>query len=177
MQGHFDKSIFRRPRRDPKKWLLFAVLAGYLVGVLFYVMEPAWLVQAQPEHLSAFFAQQQSQSINTSAEKLSVKPAVSDSQNDAQDAVHASIGEISRIFAGIAKRTIVPWQWNSAGVQSSGSFTYTEKNKGVETQSLCSHYKYGSSMYQNCRKAAHKYFQERCSNQVAAACRASEMLP
>lgn len=137
----------------------------------------AWLVQAQPEHLSAFFAQQQSQSINTSAEKLSVKPAVSDSQNDAQDAVHASIGEISRIFAGIAKRTIVPWQWNSAGVQSSGSFTYTEKNKGIETQSLCSHYKYGSSMYQNCRKAAHKYFQERCSNQVAAACRASEMLP
>lgn len=39
MQGSIDKNIFRgRPKKNPIKLLIVAVIGGYCVGVIFYLL-------------------------------------------------------------------------------------------------------------------------------------------
>lgn len=76
----------------------------------------------------------------------------------------------------------IPWTWQSYGSGFSkhnkyGKFTYVETEKGIDTGSVCRNYKYGSLDYRDCRKAAKKWFQDRCSSDFRNACVAGNMIP
>lgn len=76
----------------------------------------------------------------------------------------------------------IPWTWQSYGSGFSkhnkyGKFTYVETERGIDTGSVCRNYKYGSLEYRDCRKAAKKWFQDRCSSEFRFACAAGEMIP
>lgn len=76
----------------------------------------------------------------------------------------------------------IPWTWESYGSGFSkhnkyGKFTYVETERGIDTNSICGNYKYGSIDYRDCRKAAKKWFQDRCSSQFKQACLAGNMIP
>lgn len=76
----------------------------------------------------------------------------------------------------------VKWTWESYGSGFSkhnkyGEFTYIETERGIDTASVCGNYKYGSLDYRDCRKAAKKWFQDRCSNSFRQACLAGNMIP
>ena len=76
----------------------------------------------------------------------------------------------------------IPWTWQSYGSGFSkhnkyGKFTYVETERGIDTESVCRNYKYGSLDYRDCRKAAKKWFQDRCSSDFRNACVAGNMIP
>ena len=76
----------------------------------------------------------------------------------------------------------VDWTWQSYGSGFSkhnkyGKFTYIETERGIDTNSVCGNYKYGSLDYRDCRKAAKKWFQDQCSNSFRQACLAGNMIP
>ena len=76
----------------------------------------------------------------------------------------------------------VDWTWQSYGSGFSkhnkyGKFTYIETEKGIDTASVCKNYKHGSLDYRDCRKAAKKWFKDRCSSNFPQACLAQNMIP
>ena len=74
----------------------------------------------------------------------------------------------------------VYWHWPSVQKDrrgESGYFYYTEVNGKIDTRPICSNFKQGSLVYRDCRKAAKKHFQKKCSPHNRAACTASNMAP
>ena len=181
MQGSFDKSIFRgRPKKDPKKWLFFAVLMGYFIGVLFYLMEDTQSAGLRNSSISIekskLISELLVETLNDKVDKTAETFFFSTKSDEQEkNGVDALINEMSKVFGGIAKQKTILWQWRSKKAHSSGSFTYTEK-KSINTNEVCSNYKIGSLRYRDCRKAAKKYFKDACASYYKAACAAGDMI-
>jgi len=178
VQGRFDKSIFRRrAKKDPKKWLFFAVLAGYFIGVLFYLVEDTQSAGLRDSSLdiekSKFISELLAETISDKIEETFFFSTKNNEQEE--NGADSLINEISRVFGGIAKQKTVVWQWKSEKEHRSGSFTYTEK-KSINTSDVCSNYKVGSLVYRDCRKAAKKYFKDACASYYKAACAAADTI-
>lgn len=181
MQGRFDKSIFRgKPKKDPKKWFFFAVLTGYFIGVLFYLMEDTQSAGLRDSSIgiekskliSELLVETLNDKVDKTAETFFFSTKNDEQENNGADAL---IKEMSRVFGGIAKQKTILWQWKSEKAHRSGSFTYTEK-KSINTNDVCSNYKIGSLLYRDCRKAAKKYFKNACASHYKAACAAADMI-
>ncbi len=76
----------------------------------------------------------------------------------------------------------VQWTWESYASgfnkkKHGGYFTFTDTERGIDTNNVCGNYTYGSLIYRDCRKAAKKWFQDRCSNDFRHACLAGNMIP
>lgn len=183
MQGNFDRSIFKgRSKSRSLKWVFFAGIAGYLIGVFFYLMEGNRVFGLEmdiqePGFIRELFIEMPIKQVDKLVNKITAKQTAVNDQNDnqSQTAENSLVREVRKIFGGVAKTTTIAWQWKTGNSYRSGSFTYTEK-KNIDTQRVCSNYKHDSLMYKDCRKAAKKYFREACSSQFTAACRASAMI-
>ncbi len=107
----------------------------------------------------------------------SIAPPPSRYYDQGQARTNAQVREINRSFNGVRTKRSARWSWKSEKSYRSGTFTYIETDRGIETHSVCGNYKYGSFDYRDCRKAAKKYFQNACSGEFKAACAAGEMTP
>ncbi len=107
----------------------------------------------------------------------SIAPPPSRYYDQGQARTNAQVREINRSFNGTRTTRSARWSWKSEKSYRSGTFTYIETDRGIETHSVCGNYKYGSFDYRDCRKAAKKYFQNACSGEFKAACAAGEMTP
>lgn len=107
----------------------------------------------------------------------SIAPPPSRYYDQGQSRTNAQVREINRSFNGVRTKRSARWSWKSEKSYRSGTFTYIETDRGIETHSVCGNYKYGSFDYRDCRKAAKKYFQNACSGEFKAACAAGEMTP
>lgn len=67
------------------------------------------------------------------------------------------------------------WEWKNFRETVYGEFNYTVINDSIDTASVCNNYKYGSLIYRDCRKAAKRYFNQHCNNNVF--CTARNMIP
>ncbi|HKM36477.1 MAG TPA: hypothetical protein VJY83_02425 [Thiopseudomonas sp.] len=183
MQGHFDKSIFKgKSKTSSVKWVFFAGIAGYLIGVFFYLMEGNRVFGLEmdiqePGFIRELLIEIPVKKVDELVNKITKKQVDFNDKNENQgQAVENSlVSEVRRLFGGVAKTTTIAWQWKTGKSSRSGSFTYTQK-KNIDTEKVCSNYKYGSLMYKDCRKAARKYFRDMCSSEFTAACRASTMI-
>ncbi|MDY0205095.1 MAG: hypothetical protein RBR82_00565 [Pseudomonas sp.] len=177
MQGNFDRSIFKgRSKSSSVKWVFFAGIAGYLIGAFLYLMQENQVFDLEADiYRPSFIKEWFTGTPDKKSAELAKNVALNDqSYQNSQTAENSLVSEVRRIFGGVAKTTTIDWQWNTAKSHRSGSFTYTQKNN-IDTEKVCSNYKIGSLIYQDCRKAAKKYFREACSSQFTAACRASTM--
>ncbi len=107
----------------------------------------------------------------------SIAPPPSRYYDQGQARTNAQVREINRSFNGTRTTRSARLSWKSEKSYRSGTFTYIETDRGIETHSVCGNYKYGSFDYRDCRKAAKKYFQNACSGEFKAACAAGEMTP
>lgn len=107
----------------------------------------------------------------------SIAPPPNRYYDSGQARTNAQVQEINRSFSGVTTKRTVPWQWKSQKSHRSGKFTYSQTDRGIDTNGVCSNYKHGSFEYRDCRKAAKRYFQNACSNEFRAACNAGEMIP
>ena len=107
----------------------------------------------------------------------SIAPPPSRYYDQGQARTNAQVREINRSFNGTRTTRSARWSWKSEKSYRSGTFTYIETDRGIETHSVCGNYKSGSFDYRDCRKAAKKWFQDRCSSEFRFACAAGEMTP
>lgn len=182
MQGHFDKSIFKgKSKTSSVKWVFFAGITGYLIGVFFYLMEGNRVFglevnTQEPGFIKELLIEMPIKKMDKLVKTITMQQTAFKGHDDkqSQTAVHALVSDVRKLFGGVAKTTTVAWQWKTGKSSTSGSFTYTHK-KNIDTKKVCNNYKYGSLIYNDCRKAAKKYFKDMCSSEIPAACRASTM--